>query len=110
MQPWPLAPAVLHAFTPESLRALRAPVLVIGATEDRIAPATTNAAYLAETSPGAVRVDLRAAHYSFLSECGPAGPRPLCTDPEGVDRGAVHQEASTRAIGFFDRVWAEAVR
>jgi predicted dienelactone hydrolase len=99
-----IAPAVAQMFTDESLRAIAVPVLVIGADRDTVAPIATNAARFAEMIPSAQSVRLAAAHYTFLSECGPAGPPALCTDPPGVERNAVHAAAAARAGDFFDRV------
>jgi predicted dienelactone hydrolase len=101
-----IAPAVTHAFTPESLRAIRVPLLVIGGDADRTAPVATNAAHLAESVPGASLVRMAAGHYTFLAECTPAGRGrlgDLCADPPGADRAAAHRDAGDRAVAFFNR-------
>ena len=92
------------ALTDESLRGIAVPTLVIGAERDTVAPIATNAARFAEMIPGATLVRLDSGHYTFLSECGPAGPPPLCSDPAGVDRKVVHADAAARAADFFNRV------
>jgi predicted dienelactone hydrolase len=99
-----IAPAMAQIFTDQSLRGVSVPVLVIGAEQDTVAPIATNAARFAEMIPGAQLVRLESAHYTFLSECGPAGPPPLCSDPAGVDRKVVHADAAGRAVDFFNRV------
>ena len=99
-----IAPAVAQMFTDESLRGIAVPTLVIGAERDTVAPIATNAARFAEMIPGAKLVRLDSGHYTFLSECGPAGPPPLCSDPAGVDRKVVHADAAARAADFFNRV------
>jgi predicted dienelactone hydrolase len=99
-----IAPAVAQMFTDDSLRGIAVPTLVIGAERDTVAPIATNAARFAEMIPGAKLVRLESGHYTFLSECGPAGPPPLCTDPAGVDRKVVHADAAALAADFFNRV------
>ena len=99
-----IGPALANIFTAESLRAIDVPVLVIGGDADAVAPIATNAARYAEMIRGATLVEVHSAHYTFLGECGPAGPKPLCTDPPGVDRKAVHADAAARAGDFFNRV------
>ncbi len=104
-----IAPAVTHAFTPASLHAIGTPMLILGGDSDTTAPVATNAAHLAEGVPGATLVRVRAAHYSFLAECTPAGRERLgylCADPTGVDRAEVHRDVADRAIAFFNRALA----
>ena len=101
-----VAPAVTHAFTPASLRAIAVPVMVVGGDADRTAPVATNAAHLAASVPGAALVHTPAAHYTFLAECTPAGRArlaELCADPAGADRAAVHRDVADRVVAFFDR-------
>jgi predicted dienelactone hydrolase len=101
-----IAPAVTHAFTPESLRGIHVPMLVLAGDADRTAPVATNAAHLADGVPGASLVHMGAGHYTFLAECTPAGRErlgDLCADPPGVDRAAAHRDAADRAVAFFNR-------
>ena len=46
------------------------------------------------------------AHYTFLPRCNALGQRvarPVCADPAGVDRDAVHEQVSAQALAFFGR-------
>lgn len=106
-------PAFGHAFTPESLAAMELPALLISLGETGpgsgweavdIGPQGAN---LAGQMPQARhQVIAPAWHFSFLAECKLLGPlliwwegeEPICSDPEGSDRGAVQAQV-VAAVG-----------
>ncbi|MBY0563270.1 MAG: alpha/beta fold hydrolase [Hyphomonadaceae bacterium] len=99
-----LAPALGHAFTQPSLAMISAPILFIAGDADIVAPADSNAGYLAGLMPGARLTTLGGAtHYVFLNRCNSRGRRfvPICADPEGVDRQALHEQVATMVAEHF---------
>jgi predicted dienelactone hydrolase len=102
-----IAPAVGFTLTRESLRAMRVPVEIVVGSADPIAPPKENADYIRANIRGARETVLPgAAHYTFLDVCTADGKRTLgvyCDDPAGVDREAVHRQASELAVSFFNR-------
>ncbi len=99
-----IAPAVGQAFTATSLGSIDAPVLVIGAGRDVVAPIATNARVLADMIPGARLETIgEAGHYSFLNTCTERGIRhvPICAEPLGIDRQRVHAEAIDVVVRFI---------
>ncbi len=104
-----IAPALGFTFTPESLRAIRLPVLVVVGSADTVAPPDAGADILRADVRGARETTLPGvSHYTFLDTCTVAGkaafPR-YCTDPGGVDRAAVHAGTAEMAVQFFARVF-----
>jgi predicted dienelactone hydrolase len=101
-----IGPAIAHAFTPARLRAVRVPFAAAVGTADSIAPAATNARYLAtHVRGGKLTLIPGAGHYTFLSECGPIGPQvvpALCGDDPKLRRAA-HEAVGGLAVAFFDR-------
>lgn len=100
-----LAPAIVQAFAPGQLQALRQPVEIVRGDADGIAPPATNGDLAAARIPGA---ELRrlpgVGHYDFLSACTPLGEQrmpPLCSGP--VPRTRTHHEVEERVIAFFAR-------
>ena len=102
-----IAPALAFTQTPESLRAIRVPVMLVVGSEDRIAPADENADSLRASIHGARETTLPGVgHATFLGVCTAAGRSALpqdCVDAPGVDRAAVHAKVAGDAISFFDR-------
>ncbi|MFN0025096.1 MAG: alpha/beta hydrolase family protein [Parvularculaceae bacterium] len=98
-----IAPALAQAFTDDSLRKITAPIAIISAGADTVAPVATNAERLAGKifDAKATTID-GAAHYSFLNECTPRGRRflPICKDA-GAARADLHDRAATLAIEHF---------
>lgn len=100
-----IAPALGRSFTPESLAAVDAPMLVVVGENDAVAPAATNAQTIAEavaasryeTVPGA-------GHYTFLNPCTKKGRAfvEFCKDAKGVDRDGVHEKVAAEIGDFFD--------
>ena len=102
-----IAPAVGMTLTPDSLKAMRVPVLIVVGSGDPIAPPKENADLIRSHDHRARETVLpNIAHYTFLDTCTAAGKKQLdvfCTDPPGVDREAAHTEVSDMAVNFFDR-------
>lgn len=105
-------PGMGFGFTAGSVAAVDQPVMLLTLGAERpialdVSPAGND---LARRLPGAVHEEIAAAwHFSFLGLCTEAAPAiladagedPICEDPEGVDRAAVHAEAITRISAFL---------
>jgi predicted dienelactone hydrolase len=102
-----IAPALGFTETPESLHAIRVPMMIVVGDADQTAPAKDNADYLRSNIKGAMESVLSGVtHYTFLDTCTALGMEKLaryCTDGPGVSRDMVHERVATMAIGFFDR-------
>ncbi|MGO4554404.1 alpha/beta hydrolase family protein, partial [Stenotrophomonas sp. 2YAF22] len=67
-----LAPAIVQAFAPEQLKALRQPVMIVLGSADEVAPPATNGDVAAALIPKATLHALPGVgHYDFLSACTP---------------------------------------
>ena len=65
-----IAPAIGQAFTSSSLTGINTPYLAIAGTADAVAPAATNAEFIAQQIPGAeLRLLEGGNHYMFLNQC-----------------------------------------
>ena len=93
-----------HLFSPDSLHFNTLPTLIIVGEQDAITPKDTNALYLAERFSDSKTVVIPlAGHFSFVSQCFPAGEQAmphLCTEVNSADRMSIHQ-VSTEAIREF---------
>ena len=90
-----LGPALGQAFTEPSLSRIETPFVIVAGSADDVAPSLTNAEYLAAHLPNAaIQLLPDAGHYVFLNTCTSRGRRfvPVCKDPDGIDRAAVHEE------------------
>lgn len=99
-----LAPALVQAFSTESLNDIQAPFLIIAGSGDTIAPHDTNADTLSNMLPRAQTKLLdKAGHYVFLSECTLKGRLfvSVCSDPIGVNRSRIHKEVSSTVGRYF---------
>ena len=101
------APApTVRAFRPDSVRAVTLPVGIVVGGDDREAPASAAAAWMAAHLPHC-RYDLlgpTVGHYVFLGEgtaAGRAAMPDLFVDPPGVDRRAIHDATAARALQLF---------
>jgi len=108
-----LAPAPAQAFTPDGTAGFDTPLGILAGNADAVAPASTNAAWVAQLVPAAQYrlIEGGVGHYAFLAPCGAAGMQTLpdfCEDAPGVDRTAIHEQAAQEAIAFFDRELGEA--
>jgi predicted dienelactone hydrolase len=97
-----MAPAIIQAFTPESLSANHIPIAIILGDADPVAPPATNGLVAAKLLPHAeLKVLPGVGHYDFLATCTPAGVAqiPVCADK--VPQDATHQAAIDMALAFF---------
>ena len=100
-----IAPAILHAFEPQSLAAIDTPTLFIVGSEDQIAPTAPNSAYANALLPNSRLHTIEyASHYSFLSNCTELGRQrlsELCVNHTEVSRENIHQQAIAYVVGFL---------
>lgn len=97
-----IAPAIVQAFDPASLKADRTPVAIILGDADPVAPPDTNGRVAARDLPHAQLKELPGVgHYDFLATCTPAGVAaiPVCADK--VPQDPTHQAAIDMALAFF---------
>lgn len=100
-----LAPALGQMLTAESLFAVTAPLLLVVGSDDRVAPAKSNASHIEGLAPNAHLMTIdKAGHYVFLNDCAAQGRRVLavCRDPAGVDREAAHTRTADEVVRFLD--------
>lgn len=109
-------PAVPFAYAGESVAAFDKPALIVnlGARETRwkAVDAGPSGADLAGRMKGAEYAEFApASHFTVLPVCKPGaaelliqeGEDPICDDPEGTDRAAVHAAILERIVGFLTR-------
>lgn len=104
-----MSPAIGQAFPgKESFNELVAPVYIVVAGKDQIAPIETNAAHYAamiKTSEYKV-VGPDAGHYVFLNEANDvlkSQASVFFQDPPGVDRHLIHQQTLKLAVDHFKK-------
>jgi predicted dienelactone hydrolase len=102
-----IAPAIGPAFVAASLGEIAIPVEIVAGFGDPIVPVADNAIPDALGIPNAQLTLLPkpVAHYTFLTNCAPAGAArfaPICSDA-GPERIAVHAATSELAVSFFAR-------
>ena len=102
-----ISPALGPALIPQSLRDMTVPVAFIAGFGDPVLPVDDNVIPDALAIPNAELTILPkpAGHYTFLTDCAPAGRerfRSICDDA-GPSRRAVHERALSLAHAFFDR-------
>jgi predicted dienelactone hydrolase len=108
-------PGFSFVATPDSVAAMAMPVLLISLGADDLFPAadvSTAGSGLAEALSDARHVVIAPAHhFSFLGLCKPAGAAilreeqddPVCDEPAGGDRAAVHAAVIEAVLGFLHR-------
>jgi predicted dienelactone hydrolase len=97
-----MAPAIVQALDPASLRSLRTPVSIILGDDDEVAPPNTNGGVAARAIPGArMTVLAGVGHYDFLAQCTPAGQQQVPICPRRVPQGETHRAALEAALRFF---------
>jgi predicted dienelactone hydrolase len=100
-----MAPGLGPVFTPESLSKISIPVAIVSGGADEITPPTSGAEALAKAIPHAtLQLFPRAGHFVFFGTCTTVGRvfiRPVCRDPDGTNRDAVHAETIRLALDFF---------
>ncbi|MGN6482466.1 alpha/beta hydrolase family protein [Luteibacter sp.] len=100
-----MAPAIVQALAPESLKRMNVPVSILVGTADTVAPPATNADVVAKLVPGAKEQRLpNVTHYDFLGECTQAGKKwvPQCA------KAGYQEEAHNAAVGEAVRVFQAA--
>jgi predicted dienelactone hydrolase len=106
-------PGLTYAFTDASVAAMDIPVLLINlGGEERLKAADVSAAgsNLAGRLPNVEYVTAAPAnHFTFLALCKPAGREiladegddPICDDPAGTDRAAIHEQIVEHIAKFL---------
>jgi predicted dienelactone hydrolase len=103
-----LVPVFGPGVTAPSLRAVTAPVTIVGLERDELVPFALNAARYARGIPRA-RLErvAEAGHFVFMPVCSEAGRllvAEVCVDRTAdVDRVAVHARVAASAVAFFGR-------
>ena len=109
-----IEPGLTFGQTPAAVAGVKGNILLValGQGEDRL-PATDISAAgsnLVGLLPDADVLEIAPArHFSMLPLCKPAGAAilaeekddPVCTDPEGADRAAIHAQVLAAAVRFF---------
>ncbi|WP_025031724.1 alpha/beta hydrolase family protein [Nitratireductor aquibiodomus] len=105
-------PGMTYAATPESIARTEMPVLLINLGRTHLFKAADvgqDGSDLAEKLPSAVLKTIAPAHhFTFLAECKAEGAAmlaaekddPVCDDPEGTDRAAVHEAIVDEIVAF----------
>lgn len=99
-----IAPAIVQALDPASLKGDRTPIAIILGDADPVAPPATNGLAAAVVLPNVqLKVLPSVGHYDFLADCTPAGIAaiPVCVDK--VPQEPTHQVAIAFALDFFAR-------
>jgi predicted dienelactone hydrolase len=100
-----------QGFSAESLKAIALPFVVDTARFDEVLSVEANSSALARRIGSAREVVRPVGHFAYVPECKPligamlakASGVPLCDDPAGVDRAAVHRQVEHDVIEFFAR-------
>jgi predicted dienelactone hydrolase len=100
-----LATGPAFGFEPRSLAAISIPFHVDTAEHDVVVAPAPNSAYVAANVSGARHTRRPVGHFSYVPVCeAAAGPAvPVCADPPGVDRAALHADVVRDLRDFFDR-------
>lgn len=100
-----MAAGPAQGFTPESLRAITAPMLVDSAKHDDILDYRQNAQVFATQVKSAREIERDVGHFTYVPECkaviGKLLARQICEDPDGVDRAKAHEDIRQSVIAFF---------
>lgn len=108
-------PGFSFVATPDSVAGMAVPVLLISLGADDLflaADVSATGSGLAGALPDARHVVVAPAHhFSFLGVCKPAGAAilreeqddPVCDEPAGGDRAAVHAAVIAEVLGFLNR-------
>ena len=97
-----IAPGIVQAFDPASLKVDMTPVAIILGDADPAAPPDTNGRFAARDLPHAELKELAGVgHYDFLATCTPAGVAaiPVCADD--MPQEPTHRAAIEMALAFF---------
>ncbi len=90
--------------------AISAPFVVDTAEQDSILEPTANSGSLARRIPGAQELRRNVGHFTYVPECkalvgvllARAAGAPICDDPRGVDRAALHRDAAAAVVRHFN--------
>ncbi|GHA13890.1 dienelactone hydrolase [Arenicella chitinivorans] len=99
-----MAPALVQATSPKSLKAISIPVSIIAGEADAVAPAETNALVAAKLVPESdITMLPDAGHYVFLSVCTPNGKKlvPVCA--QTGEQSYAHSMAISQARKLFTK-------
>jgi predicted dienelactone hydrolase len=99
-----------QGFGEQSLKAISAPFVVDTAEFDESLEPLANSSTLARLISGAREIRRPVGHFAYVPECrsivGPILTRlagiPVCNDPDGVDRAAVHHQVAHDVTRFFN--------
>jgi predicted dienelactone hydrolase len=99
------APGLGFTLEGDGLAAVRIPVQLWSAANDKTVPYETNTAVVRNgLGPRAEFHSVAgASHMSFLVPCVLLGPPLLCGDQAGFDRKAFHAQMNKEVVRFFDR-------
>jgi predicted dienelactone hydrolase len=100
------APALGFTFSKAGLAAVKIPVQLWRAADDRILPQPlyAEAVNLALPTPPEYRVIDHAGHFDFLAPCSAGLQKlaaPICTSAPGFDRAAFHDDFNRQIVRFF---------
>jgi len=99
-----IAPAIVQAFDPASLKAVQTPVAIILGAADPVAPPDTNGRVAARDLPHVEIKELPGVgHYDFLATCTPAGVAAVPVCVAKVPQDPTHQAAIDFALQFFGK-------
>ena len=106
-----MASGPAQGFAADSLKSISVPFVVDTAQFDEILEPLANSSTLAKQISGAREVARPVGHFAYVPECRPfvgkvlaaAAGIPICDDPAGVDRGAVHEQIAGEVIRFFGK-------
>jgi predicted dienelactone hydrolase len=92
-------------FTPESLAAVKAPMVFDTAKFDVVLAPSLGSSLMAKTVPTAKEIVRDVGHFTYAPLCraviGKALAGQICVDPDGVDRVQVHADVAKDAKAFF---------
>jgi predicted dienelactone hydrolase len=106
-----MAPAMAYVFDRSALSKVAIPVKIYRPGADELIPHPWDAERITGMLPRQPEYDVvqGAGHFVFLAPCSPqlaALAAPICKDPPGVDRAALHRRLNDEMIGFFRRTLA----
>lgn len=106
-----MAPALVQAFTPDSLAAIDVPVRIVSGEADAVAALDSNARAAAAAIPGARLNALpKVGHYAFLSTCTAAGRENLRICAQTGPQDLAHRTAIAQALKLFRRALGDPSR
>jgi predicted dienelactone hydrolase len=101
-----MASGVAAGFDAQSLKNITAPMIFDTAKSDPVLAPQAGSSLLAQRIPGAREIVREVGHFSYGPACRPIIGKLLagqvCTDPDGVDRNAVHAKVVKDATDFFN--------